>query len=127
MIRPAVIGPESASALDELRRFRHLVRNVYTFNLVPEKMTPEESAAMLEAARNLLADIEPFEAETIEQPLRDLAGGLTVTAGQLLGTLRWATTNRKATPPLFGTLVAIGRERVLERLDAGIERLRESR
>lgn len=24
--------------LDEFRRFRHLVRNVYTFNLVPEKM-----------------------------------------------------------------------------------------
>jgi len=38
--RPALIGGESASMLDELRRFRHLVRNVYTFNLVPEKMDP---------------------------------------------------------------------------------------
>ena len=38
--RPALIGGESASTLDELRRFRHLVRNVYTFNLVPEKMDP---------------------------------------------------------------------------------------
>jgi len=38
--RPAVISPESASRLDELRRFRHLVRNVYTFNLVPQKMEP---------------------------------------------------------------------------------------
>ena len=26
-------------ALDEFRRFRHLVRNVYTMNLVPEKMS----------------------------------------------------------------------------------------
>lgn len=26
--------------LDEFRRFRHVVRNVYTFNLVPEKMEP---------------------------------------------------------------------------------------
>ena len=25
-------------ALDEFRRFRHLVRNVYTINLVPERM-----------------------------------------------------------------------------------------
>lgn len=36
--RPAVIGKETATLLDEYRRFRHLVRNVYTFNLVPEKM-----------------------------------------------------------------------------------------
>ena len=38
--RPALISGESASMLDELRRFRHLVRNIYTFNLVPEKMDP---------------------------------------------------------------------------------------
>lgn len=37
-VRPAVISREKASSLDELRRFRHLVRNVYTFNLVPDKM-----------------------------------------------------------------------------------------
>lgn len=37
-IRPAVIDRDSAEALDELRRFRHLVRNVYTVNLTPEKM-----------------------------------------------------------------------------------------
>jgi len=39
-VRPAVIGPERVSSLDELRRFRHLVRNVYTFNLVPNKIEP---------------------------------------------------------------------------------------
>lgn len=38
--RPAVISSESASMLDELRRFRHLVRNVYTFSFAPEKMEP---------------------------------------------------------------------------------------
>lgn len=37
-VRPAVIGEDSAESLDELRRFRHLVRNVYTVNLAPEKM-----------------------------------------------------------------------------------------
>ena len=38
--RPAVISQKAGSTLDEFRRFRHLVRNVYTFNLVPEKMEP---------------------------------------------------------------------------------------
>jgi hypothetical protein len=36
--RPAVISQDTAVKLDEFRRFRHLVRNIYTFNLVPEKM-----------------------------------------------------------------------------------------
>ena len=38
-VRPAVIDENTASSLDEYRRFRHLVRNVYTMNLVPTKMT----------------------------------------------------------------------------------------
>jgi hypothetical protein len=37
-LRPGVISPESAAVVDEFRRFRHLVRNVYTINLVPAKM-----------------------------------------------------------------------------------------
>jgi glutamyl-tRNA synthetase len=91
--------------------------------LVPKGLTPEESREMLEAARDLMVEIEPFEAETIEQPLRDLTDALGVSVGQLLGTLRWVTTNQKATPPLFGSLAAMGRERVLKRLDRAIERL----
>jgi glutamyl-tRNA synthetase len=91
--------------------------------LVPNGLTPEESAEMLQAARDVLAEIEPFEAEMIEQPLRHLTDELDVSVGQLLGTLRWVTTNQKATPPLFGTLAAIGRERVLKRLGRAIGRL----
>ncbi|MGD2145900.1 MAG: glutamate--tRNA ligase [Anaerolineae bacterium] len=91
--------------------------------LVPKNMTAGQSAAMLRATRDLLADTEPFEAAAMEQPLRSLTSELGVSVGQLLGTLRWATTNQKATPPLFGTLEAIGREPVLRRLDAAIERL----
>ena len=94
--------------------------------LVPKNMTPEESAQMLKAARDLLAEIEPFEAEAIEQPLRDLTEQLGVSAGQLLGTLRWATTNQEVTPPLFGSLTAIGRERVRERIDRAIQRLEDA-
>jgi hypothetical protein len=37
-IRPAVISQTSAEGIDEFRRFRHLVRNAYAIDLVPEKM-----------------------------------------------------------------------------------------
>lgn len=43
-VRPAVISQDSALVLDEFRRFRHLVRNVYTMNLVPDKMAGLMSA-----------------------------------------------------------------------------------
>ena len=38
-IRPAVISLETFAYLDQLRRFRHLVRNVYTITLSTEKMS----------------------------------------------------------------------------------------
>lgn len=37
-VRPAMIGADVAEALDEYRRFRHLVRNIYATNLAPAKM-----------------------------------------------------------------------------------------
>ena len=38
-IRPAVIGENNAKSLDEFRRFRHLIRNVYATNLVPDRIS----------------------------------------------------------------------------------------
>lgn len=35
-LRPRVISAETAAAIDEYRRFRHVVRNVYAFELDPE-------------------------------------------------------------------------------------------
>ena len=38
-VRPAVIHPDKIDDLDEFRRFRHVVRNVYATNLLPERMS----------------------------------------------------------------------------------------
>jgi hypothetical protein len=37
-LRPAVINAENARRLEEFRRFRHLVRNVYAADLIPGRM-----------------------------------------------------------------------------------------
>jgi len=37
--RPAVVSMSSARRLDEYRRFRHLVRNVYATNLLPDRVS----------------------------------------------------------------------------------------
>jgi len=44
-------------------------------------------------------------------------------AGDLFMAIRVAVTGRTATPPLFDTMVALGYERTLARLDRAIEKL----
>ncbi len=38
-VRPAVVHRATRDCLDEYRAFRHLVRNIYTFNLKPGRLT----------------------------------------------------------------------------------------
>ncbi len=37
-VRPALFSEEAVSIMDEFRRFRHRIRNIYSFNLVPERI-----------------------------------------------------------------------------------------
>ena len=37
-IRPALFSEETVSLMDEFRRFRHRIRNIYFFNLIPERI-----------------------------------------------------------------------------------------
>ena len=79
----------------------------------------------LAAAREVLAahDAVTWEADELEPPLRTLVEARGWKAGDLFMAIRVATTGQTATPPLFDTLVALGRERTLARLDAAIARL----
>jgi glutamyl-tRNA synthetase len=89
--------------------------------LVGKKMTPQESLEALRRVRGLLAEVEPFEAEAMEGPMRALAEELGLKAGPLFGIVRWAVTGQQVAPPLFGSLAILGREQVLARLDAAAE------
>jgi hypothetical protein len=64
-IRPAVISTEAWLLLDELRRFRHVVRNVYTHNFIPENIGKLVGYAN-EAYKRLKAELSKF-AEFLEQ------------------------------------------------------------
>jgi glutamyl-tRNA synthetase len=93
--------------------------------LVAKKMTAAESHDALQQARDTLAALPDFEVETIDAALRSLAGELGLKVGQLLGIVRVAVSGKTVAPPLFETLSILGRERVLTRVDRGIEALSE--
>jgi glutamyl-tRNA synthetase len=86
-------------------------------------MSPAQSLAALEAAHRVLASVT-FDEASLEPALRDLAVELGVKVGQLFGILRVATSGKAVAPPLFGSLVALGRARVLARCVQAEELLR---
>ena len=91
--------------------------------LVPKRWDAPTTREGLTAARDTIdavGDVS-FEADELEPPLRALAEERGWKAGDLFMAIRVAVTGRTATPPLFDTLVALGRERVLARIDRAIE------
>jgi glutamyl-tRNA synthetase len=94
--------------------------------LVPKRWDAATTLSGLRAARQTIdGSVGPvtFEADVLEPPMRALAEARGWKAGDLFMAVRVAVTGRTATPPLFDSLVALGRERVLERLDAAIATL----
>ena len=91
--------------------------------LVGKKMTAATSRDALQQARDRLAALPDFEVETIDSALRALADELNLKVGQFLGVVRVAVSGKAVAPPLFETLSILGRERVLTRIDRGLEAL----
>jgi glutamyl-tRNA synthetase len=93
--------------------------------LVPKRWDPATTAAALAAARATIADVGrvSWEADEIEPPLRRLAEERGWKAGDLFMPIRVAITGKTATPPLFDTMVALGYDRTLERIDRAVEML----
>ena len=91
--------------------------------LVQKEMDAAETRGALLAASEGLSDLDVFDTASIEGFLRPLATTLDVKVGQLLGTLRVATTGLKVSPPIFETMEALGRDRTLSAIRTAIERL----
>jgi len=70
------------------------------------------------AARDALADLEPFTAETIESELRTVLDKLGLKPRQGFEPIRLAVTGSKVSPGLFESIELLGRETTLARLEA---------
>jgi glutamyl-tRNA synthetase len=94
--------------------------------IIPKRWDRATTIAALRAVRDTIAGTTApltFEADELEPPMRALAESNGWKAGDLFMALRVAVTGRTATPPLFDSLVALGRDRVLARLDAAVSAL----
>jgi len=93
--------------------------------LVPKKSTPEEVVTALQSALAALKEVEEFTEGILEETLRGVATALGMKAGQVFMPIRVAVTGSTATPGLFELLAAIGKERVLARIEQAIKVLKK--
>jgi glutamyl-tRNA synthetase len=82
-------------------------------DLVQKGMDAESTKLAMERATSVLESLPGFDTDAIEGALRPLAVDLGIKVGQLLGSIRVATTGQRVAPPLFEALEVLGRERSL--------------
>ena len=93
--------------------------------LVPPKADAAGTAAAVTRAREELAAVAPddFAAGELEARCRAAAEAFGWKAGDFFRPMRVAITGRTVSPPLFGSMELLGRERCLARLDAALTKL----
>ncbi|MDH3462977.1 MAG: glutamate--tRNA ligase [Acidimicrobiia bacterium] len=79
-------------------------------------MTKDGVPGILDAAIERLADIDAWNAESIETDLRALLAEIEVGVGKGLQPMRVAVTGSSVSPPLFESMAVLGRDRTVERL-----------
>jgi glutamyl-tRNA synthetase len=93
----------------------------------PAELIPQKSDAAL-ARRVLQTALEvlpatPFDHDSLDQALRAAASQLGLKAGPMFQPIRVAVCGRKNAPPLFETMVVLGRDVCLERIRRAVENL----
>jgi glutamyl-tRNA synthetase len=85
------------------------------FELIPQKGDADLTRRVLETAQKVLAET-PFDHDSLDKALRGAAASLGLKAGPMFQPIRVAVCGRKNAPPLFETMVVLGREVCLARI-----------
>jgi glutamyl-tRNA synthetase len=96
--------------------------------LIPQKGDAALARRVLELAQQVLATIS-FDHDSLDQALRAAAAQLGLKAGPMFQPIRVAVCGRKNAPPLFETMVVLGRELCLARIqqaEASLQSLRNT-
>jgi glutamyl-tRNA synthetase len=110
-------APLVQEKIETLSEFPGYVRFLFE-EVEPERSLVDGTAPVLAEAESALAGAEPFDAETIERELRELAARLDLKPRDAFQPIRIAVTGSKVSPGLFESLELLGRERSLRRLRA---------
>ncbi len=132
--RLVALAPLVRERIRKLDEFIPLVEYVFSgdldfaslgVELCPKKRTPAEAADALEGAVEELDALRAWSPATLEPLLRAYGEKIGWSGKELFMSVRAAVTGRKASPPLFDTMVVCGRERCRRRLRLAVAHLRK--
>ncbi len=121
---PAAVAQEKMQTLSEFWPLAgFLVERQPTDEKAWAKVMRDGAPERLSAARRALAEVEPFDHESVEAALRGLVDELGLKPREVYQPLRVAVSGSTISPGIFESLVALGREETLARLDDALARL----
>jgi glutamyl-tRNA synthetase len=97
-------------------------RGVQLDEAAAKKHLGPEARPLLQRARELIGERIGAGPHALEESFREAATGLGLGLGKLAQPVRVAVTGTTVSPPLFETICLLGRDEVLARLDAAIDR-----
>jgi glutamyl-tRNA synthetase len=112
-----------SDAVDFLRfLFEDRPLEVAASDLTDKNLLPEAAYRAFRQAREYVRQVEPFTIDQLQVGLVNIGeeNSANGKAGPFLGKLRLAVTGQPVSPPLYESMVALGRERVLQRLDEAV-------
>ena len=86
------------------------------------KVMRDGAPERLRAAREALEATEPFDPESVEQALRGVVDRLEVKPKDVFQPVRVAISGTTVSPGIFESVVALGRDETLARIDAALQR-----
>jgi len=88
--------------------------------LIGKNLTPAQSADVARRSLEVLSGLPGLAPAIAEAPMRNLVDNLGLGPNQVFGILRAAVTGQTVSPPLFESMEIVGREQVLDRIQAAI-------
>ena len=92
--------------------------------LVGKKLTPAASIDVLETGLALLQKVDPFDVPDLEAAFRAAAEARQIGVGSFFAPFRVAITGKTVSPPLFESMVVLGRAETLARVENATAALR---
>jgi len=86
-----------------------------------EKWLGDDGRAALTAARDALADVDPWTAEALEPALGAVLEARDLKPGKLYQPIRVALSGTTVSPGIFETLAVLGRDESLARIDRALQ------
>ena len=93
--------------------------------LVIKDMDREKSLEVAEDIAEIFEEIEEWTVQKLEERIQIYMDERGLNPGQLLSFIREAVSGQRVTPPLYESLVVLGREKALERMKNAAALLKE--